>query len=65
MHKLQQTIVTSDIDNFDQDRETSAIPNKPITNPNIAFNPRQDRTGNPQFLKHLAYNQQVKTKVTT
>ena len=36
MHKVHQTIITSDIDNFDSDRKTSAIPNKPITTPQIS-----------------------------
>ena len=64
MHTLHQTIVTSDIDNFDPDRATSAIPNKPITTPSLV-NPIQDGTTAPQFPKTQGYNQQVQTKVTT
>ena len=50
-HKLHQTIVTSDIDNFDLNRATSAIPNKPITTPSIAVNNRQDRATTLHFPK--------------
>ena len=49
--KLHQTIMTSDIDNFDPDRATSAIPNKPITTPSITVNAGQDRTTTLQFPK--------------
>ena len=49
IHKLHQISVTSDIDNFGPDR-TSAIQNKPITNPSLV-NPRQDGTTTPQFHK--------------
>ena len=63
-HKLHQTTVTSDIDNFNLDR-TSAILNKPITTPSL-INPGQDRmTTPPNSTKHQACNQNVQTKVTT
>ena len=61
-HKLKQTIVTSDIDNFDPDRATSAIPIETTTTPSLD-NPRQDGTAATNSLKHPAYNQCVQTKV--
>ena len=51
MHKLHQTIVTSDRDTFDPDRGTSALLNKPMTTPSITVNPRQDRATTLQFPK--------------
>ena len=50
MHKLHQTIVTTDIDNFNLDRARCAIPNKPITIPSLV-NLEQDRIMTPQFHK--------------
>ena len=49
-HKLHQTIMTSDIDNFDPDRTTGEIPNKSMTTPS-SVNPRQNSNTTHQFHK--------------
>ena len=51
MHKLHQTILTLDIDNFNPDRATCALPNKPMTMSSININPRQARATTLQFSK--------------